>query len=80
MEWPALMKIETAAAYTEHSESTIRRMIKAGEFPKPVSICGTRIRKSDIDAMINGLAPEFKPEEKPKPKGKPGPKRMAQQN
>lgn len=51
-----LVRYETAAQLLEVSVSTIKRLIKAGEL-HPVGIGGaSRLRRTEIEAYVNGLA------------------------
>lgn len=52
-----LYKLSKVKSITSLSKSTIYRMIKEGQFPRPVHISNMRVgwRQTDIDAFLNAL-------------------------
>jgi hypothetical protein len=51
-DWPAVMKIETAARYLDRKPAAIRHLLAAKIFPS-VKIDGrTQIRRVDIDRIV----------------------------
>lgn len=54
-----LYKLSKVKNITSLSKSTIYRMIKNNEFPRPVHISSMRVgwRQADIDAFLDSLVP-----------------------
>jgi len=52
-----LLPIKTVSSLTSLSKSTIYRLAKEGEFPRPVRISRMRVgwRKADIDSFLASL-------------------------